>query len=143
MATHGIAAQDVVIVGESLGGAVATELAVRVKPRALVLQSTFTSIPGLLSDLVPWLPLRWFSRFDYDTQARIAQVPAPVLIAHSPDDDLIPFHHGQTLYATAREPKRFITLAGGHNDGFLFMRPEWAQALDGFLRGAEAAESAP
>jgi fermentation-respiration switch protein FrsA (DUF1100 family) len=59
------------------------------------------------------------------------------LIAHSPDDDLIPFHHGQTLYAEANEPKRFIELAGGHNEGFLFARPEWALALEHFLRRAE------
>jgi len=136
-ATRGIAAQDVVIVGESLGGAVAAELAARVSPRALVLQSTFTSIPDLAADIYPWLPVRWLSRFDYDTASRLAQVAAPVLVAHSPDDDLIPFRHGQTLYARANEPKRFIELAGGHNEGFLFARPEWTLALDEFLRGAE------
>lgn len=135
--TRGIAAHDVVIVGESLGGAVAAELATRVSPRALVLQSTFTSIPDLAADIYPWLPVRWISRFSYDTGSRIAQVSAPVLVAHSPDDDLIPFRHGQTLHARANEPKRFIALAGGHNEGFLFARPEWSLALDAFLRSTE------
>lgn len=135
--TRGIAAHDVVIVGESLGGAVATELATRVSPRALVLQSTFTSIPDLAAGIYPWLPVRWISRFDYDTGSRITQVAAPVLVAHSPDDDLIPFRHGKTLYARANQPKRFIELAGGHDEGFLFARPEWTLALDEFLRDAE------
>lgn len=131
---RGVAARDVVIAGESLGAAVATELAARTTPRALVIQSTFTSIPDLAAELYPILPVRWISRIDYDTKTRIARVAAPILIAHSPADELIAYRHGQALYASAREPKAFLALAGGHNEGYLHVRPDWVAALASFLR---------
>jgi fermentation-respiration switch protein FrsA (DUF1100 family) len=48
-------------------------------------------------------------------------------------DELIPFRHGRALYAAAPEPKAFIELAGGHNDGFIFRRREWVAAAAQFL----------
>lgn len=129
----GAAAKDVVIAGESLGAAIAVELAARTSPRALVIQSAFTSVPDLAGELYRFLPVRWISRFDYDTRSRSARVSAPVFVAHSPADELIPFRHGQALYAQAREPKHFVELAGGHNEGFIFARRAWVEALAGFL----------
>lgn len=134
---RGVAPKEVVIAGDSLGAAVATELAARTSPRALVIQSTFTSVPDLAAEHYRFLPVRWISRFDYDTLSRIAHVSAPVLVAHSPMDELIPFHHGQALYAKAREPKRFVELAGGHNEGYIFARRAWIDALAEFLRRSE------
>jgi fermentation-respiration switch protein FrsA (DUF1100 family) len=64
-------------------------------------------------------------------------VNAPVLIAHSPRDDIVPHAHGKTLYEAAREPKEFLELAGGHNDGFIFTRAEWVKALGSFLDTVE------
>lgn len=133
-AVRGVAPKDIVIAGESLGAAIATELAARRAPRALVIQSTFTSVPDLASELYRFLPVRWISRFQYDTGSRIAHVSAPVLIAHSPADEIIPFRHGRVLFERAREPKVFVELAGGHNEGFLFARRAWVDALDAFLR---------
>lgn len=132
-----VAAHDIVIAGESLGAAVATELASRTEPRALVIQSTFTSIPELGAELYPFLPVRWLSRIDYDTRLRIGRVAAPVLVAHSPADEIIPYRHGKAIYEAAREPKVFVELAGGHNEGILFVRPEWVAALDAFLRRSQ------
>jgi len=57
-----------------------------------------------------------------------------VLIAHSPDDEIIPFRHGQRLFEAAPGPKVFLRLSGGHNDGFIFMRPDWVEVLAGLLR---------
>jgi hypothetical protein len=56
-----------------------------------------------------------------------------VLIAHSPEDEIIPFRHGQLLYEAAPEPKAFLKMAGGHNEGFIFMLPAWVDALADFL----------
>lgn len=131
--SRGMAPQHIVLFGESLGGAVAAELAARERPGALVLASVFISAPALAADLYPWLPTRWLVRLNYDTRAALARVRSPVLIAHSPDDEIIPFHHGQHLFEAAAEPKVFLTLEGGHNDGFIFMRPQWVDALGGFL----------
>jgi uncharacterized protein len=80
--------------------------------------------------------VRLMSRFQYNTLERLAQVKAPVLVIHSPRDNIIPFSHGKKLYEAAREPKAFLEIAGGHNDGFVFMRPEWVQALGRFLEQA-------
>ena len=134
---RGIAPGDIVIVGESLGGAVATELASRTTPRAVILQSTFTSIPALAGEIYGFLPVRWISRHDYDTRARIQRISVPILIAHSPDDEIIPYRHGRELFDRARTPKHFIELSGGHNEGFLFVRPVWVAEVGAWLQRFE------
>ena len=124
---------DIILFGESLGAAVASWLAVGHTPRALVLASTFTSVPDLGAELYPYLPVRLISRFRYDNLANLKATRAPVLVAHSPQDEIIPYAHGRALYAAGRGPKQFLELAGGHNDGFVFMREDWVRALAGFL----------
>lgn len=135
---RGISPRRIVLFGESLGGAVAAWLAAQLgeqeRPGALVLSSVFTSVPDLAADLYPWLPARWLARLHYDTRAALARTGSPVLVAHSPDDEIIPFRHGQRLFEAAPGPKVFLQLSGGHNDGFIFMRPDWVDALAGFLR---------
>lgn len=126
---------QIVLFGESLGGAVASWLAARQKPAALVIASGFTSAPDLAQHFYPYLPVRWLARLRYDTRENLRAVAAPVLIAHSPEDEIIPFEHGQALYATANSPKRFLELGGGHNDGFIFMRESWVGELKDFLGG--------
>ncbi|HLD63367.1 MAG TPA: alpha/beta hydrolase, partial [Candidatus Peribacteraceae bacterium] len=123
----------IVLFGESLGGAVAAWLAAREKPAALVIASGFTSVPDLGQQLYPYLPVRWLARIRYDTREYLRAVTAPVLIAHSPEDDIIPFEHGRALFAAANPPKQFLELAGGHNDGFIFMRESWVRVLGDFL----------
>jgi fermentation-respiration switch protein FrsA (DUF1100 family) len=125
--------REVVLVGESLGGGVATWLALKYPPRALVLASTFKSVPDLGAQVYPWLPVRWLARIQYDNFSRIGIIDAPVLIAHSRNDDVIPFAHGEALFAAARELKAFLPLSGGHNDGFLFTRDDWIAAAGAFL----------
>jgi len=129
--------RDIVLFGESLGGGVATWLALKHPLRALVLASTFTSVPDLGAQVYPWLPVRWLARIEYGNRARIGRIAAPVLIAHSRDDDLIAFSHGQALFDAARDPKQFLELRGGHNDGFIFMREDWVRELGAFLERAE------
>lgn len=135
LAGRGVAGREIVLFGESLGGGVASWLAARERPRALVLASSFTSIPDLGAEVYPFLPVRRMSRFSYDTLERLSSIGAPVLVIHSPDDEIIPFAHGKRLYAAAREPKAFLEVSGGHNSGFVFMRPEWVKALAAFLDG--------
>jgi fermentation-respiration switch protein FrsA (DUF1100 family) len=113
----GVAAGRMVVWGESLGGAVAAWVAEKKHPGALILESTFTSIPDLASRLYPFLPIRWLCRFRYPTAVRLGSISCPVLVAHSPDDEMIPFAMGQKLYQAARDPKRFFTLRGSHNTG--------------------------
>lgn len=129
-----VAPARIVVFGESLGGAVAAWLVAHERAGALVLSSVFTSAPELAADLYPWLPAKWLVRMRYDTRAALAQVRCPVLVAHSPGDEIVPFRHGQRLFEAAAQPKVFLPLAGGHNDGFIFMRVPWVDALGAFLR---------
>jgi len=131
---RGLPPERIILFGESLGGGVAAWLAARERPGALVLSSAFISVPELASDLYPLLPVKWLARLRYDTRAALAKITCPVLIAHSPDDEIVPFRHGQTLFTAAAEPKVFLRLAGGHNDGFIFSRPVWVKILADFLR---------
>lgn len=141
--TRGISPGSIVLYGESLGGAVASWLAARELPRALVLASTFTSAVDLGAEVYFFLPVRLISRFSYDNRAHLRTVRAPVLVVHSRGDDIVPFAHSEAVFAAAREPKKFLELAGGHNDGFVFMRPEWIAALDEFLARAEQLKDTP
>ena len=131
--TRGVPAKDVVLFGESLGGGVASWLAARHAPKALVLASTFTSAVDLGAEIYGFLPVRLVSRFKYATLERLPQVRSPVLVMHSRDDEIIPYSHGRRLYEAANAPKAFVDLAGGHNSGFVYTRNEWVAALREFL----------
>lgn len=124
----------IVLVGESLGGAVVARLAAEEQPGALVLASGFISVPELAAELYPWLPVRQLTRYRYDTLAALERVSCPVLIAHSRQDDIVPYRHGERLFAAAKEPKAFLEMAGGHNKGFLFTREAWREELGRFLQ---------
>ncbi len=126
--------REVVLFGRSLGAAIAADLATRVNPAALIIESAFTSIPDLAAALYPFLPARWLARFRYSTQAALVSVLCPLLIVHSRDDEIIPFAHGQRLFAVANEPKRLLELRGGHNDGFLVSRHAYMDGLHAFLQ---------
>ncbi len=131
--TREIEPRRIALLGESLGGAVAAWLASRQPPGALVLASVITSVPDMGAEVYPFLPVRLLSRFDYNTRAYLKNVEAPVLIAHSREDDIIPYRHGRALFEAAREPKTFLEMRGGHNDSFLFSREAWVRELGVFL----------
>ena len=114
--------QSIILFGRSLGGAVATQAAARLTdtpPAGLVLESSFTSFVDVGAHFYPWLPVRWFARFTYDTEDTIQAVTCPVIIIHSPDDEMIPYQMGRRLYNAAPEPKQFAELKGTHNEGFV------------------------
>ncbi|WP_460194174.1 alpha/beta hydrolase [Thermosynechococcus sp. FA-CM-4201] len=103
--------ERVILYGRSLGGGVATELATQVAIAGLVLESTFTSIFRVV---VPF-PLFPFDRFI--NRDKLPQVKVPLLILHGTADSIVPFRHGQHLFAIAREPKFSLWVEGAdHND---------------------------
>ncbi len=128
-----IAAERIVLFGRSLGAGIAAELATRTRPGALIMESAFTSVPDMAATLYPWLPVRLLSRYRYDAREQLASINCPLLVAHSRDDEIIPFTHGQRLFEHAREPKQFLELRGGHNDGFLVTGQGYSDALERFL----------
>lgn len=136
VSVEGFAPGEIVAFGESLGGAVVIELALRHGLAAVIAQDTFTSIPDIGSELYPWLPVRLLGRTRYDSAAKIGRLTVPVLVMHSRDDEIVPFAHGRTLYEAAREPKRFLETAGGHSGGGFQLREEWTKVVRDFVEGA-------
>jgi hypothetical protein len=131
--TRGESPERIVLFGRSLGGALAAWLATQVQPGALILESAFISVPEMAADLYWWLPARWLARLQYATRDYLAEVRCPVQVIHSPDDEIIPYRHGRSLYAAARPPRTFLQLRGDHNTGFLMSGAAYVNGLDAFL----------
>ncbi len=134
--TLGLAPDDIVIYGRSLGGAVALELAARVTPRALIVESTFSSLAEMARVHYPYLPAGLLLRFKYPSLEHIRKVRAPILVAHSETDALIPFAQAERLFAAAPGPKQFYRLHGGHNDAFVQAGQPYYDALGDFIARA-------
>lgn len=110
-------ARRIIYHGRSLGGAVAIELARRHPPDALIVESTFTSLPDVGHTHYPLLPVRWLARHRYESAAKVGQLSCPKLFLHGRADTLIPITIGEQLFHSAAEPKRFIRTNGDHTDG--------------------------
>jgi fermentation-respiration switch protein FrsA (DUF1100 family) len=137
---RGFPPRRIVAHGESLGGGVAAALALRRSVGGLVLQSTFTSVPDLGAELFPWLPVRTLGRIRFDIRGKLPAIQVPVLVLHSRIDSVVPFHHGESNYATANEPKRFQELQGDHNDGLSVDREAFSAGIRQLLSLLAAAE---
>jgi fermentation-respiration switch protein FrsA (DUF1100 family) len=129
----GFGATQIIALGESLGGGIASELALRETVGGLILQSTFASVTELGAELFPWLPVRWIGTIRYDTRSKLPRVKVPVLIMHSRADSLIGFRHAQKNYAAASEPKLLWEIGGDHNRFLQFDRERYLEGLNKFL----------
>jgi len=118
----------IILFGRSLGGSIAADLASKVSAGSLVVESAFTSFVAVGKKYYPFMPVKLFARFDYNTIGHIKKVKAPVMVIHSPDDRIISFKFGKQLFEAANEPKKFVEIAGGHNDGFLLSKDIYVEA---------------
>ena len=134
--TRKIPAHRIVVFGRSLGGPIAAYTATRQTPGALILESTFTSVPDMAARLYPIFPVRLLSRFQYNTGKMLLSVSSPVLIIHSPDDEIIPFENGQKLLMNAKEPKKILKISGGHNEGFLDSGKAYIGGINSFIEAS-------
>jgi fermentation-respiration switch protein FrsA (DUF1100 family) len=127
------APEDIIVFGRSLGGSVASWLAARERPAALIVESSFTSVPDVGQEAYPWLPVRWLTRFKHATRDEVRKASCPVLVVHSRDDEIIPFHHGEAIFDAANEPKEFLEIRGGHNDGQALSATAYRDGIRDFL----------
>ncbi|MBW7876868.1 MAG: alpha/beta hydrolase [Candidatus Cloacimonetes bacterium] len=139
--SKGYAEDQIIVHGRSLGGPQAAHVARRFFPKALVLESTFTSLPELGKQLYPWLPVLLLSRVQYPTLEDVKAVRCPVLIVHSTQDEVIPYPHGQKIFETAPEPKSFVTITGDHNEGYFTSGKTYVDGLKSFLMGLNSSQA--
>ncbi|MFH1258547.1 MAG: alpha/beta hydrolase [Elusimicrobiota bacterium] len=123
----------IVVYGESLGGAVAAELCLRRKARALILQSTFSSVAKVAQPIYPFLPVKLLIAQKYDTLAKIKNIHLPKLIAHGQQDEVINFQHGEMIFQAAAHPKQFLPFPGGHNDDLYVTSEAYKKELMDFF----------
>jgi uncharacterized protein len=112
----GVAEDRIVLMGESLGGAVAVDLATD-GARALILENTFSSAPDVAAVHYPWIPVRLLMRTKFDAAGKIGSYHGPLFQSHGERDRIVPLDSAMKLFAAANEPKQFILLKGhDHND---------------------------
>jgi pimeloyl-ACP methyl ester carboxylesterase len=117
----------ILLLGRSVGSGPAVDLAARKPVGGLILESAFTSAFRVFS-IGYVIPVDRFRNID-----KIAKVTCPVLVAHGRDDEIVPFAHGQQLFAAANEPKRCLWVDGGnHNDLPEVGGKQYDQALKDF-----------
>lgn len=113
----GVEEKDVVLMGRSLGGGVAVDLA-QDGCRALVVESTFTSLPDVAARIYPFLPVRYVMRTRFNSLKKMATYGGPLLVSHGDADELVPYSMGEDLLAASpSDCKRLFRIeGGGHND---------------------------
>lgn len=134
VSTRGLNERNIILFGRSLGGAIAAQLATKVKAGALIVESTFSSTEALAKTVYWYLPVRLLARIHYPTDKYISRVSCPVLVIHSTQDEIIPYRQGRQIFDLAPEPKRFLELRGSHNEGFSLSRRDYIRGLDDFLK---------
>ncbi len=137
--TRGILPQDIVLYGESLGGAVAIDLARR-QPHdhAAIIQSSFTSMAAVIKRRQDWysyFPIDLLLTEKFDSIAKVKDLKMPVLFLHGTDDRIVPFDMSQMLYAQAPEPKSLFLIDNGAHVRIYSPQQSYLKAIQGFLDG--------
>lgn len=129
-----LGAGELLLFGESLGCAIALQLACEQPARALLLEAPFTSIPDMARTLFPFLPAALLARTRYDNLAKIPRLATPLVVFHGERDETVPFKQGRRLFEAAPQPKRFVAIAGaGHNDAYVVGGERYWEAWRAFL----------
>ena len=131
--TMHIAPDHIVIFGHSLGSGVAIELASKVPAAGLIIEGAYTSVAQRGQEIYPYLPINLVSTQRFASIDRIGSVTTPKLFLHSPEDRIIPFAHGQKLFAAAQGIKRFVDVKGGHQNAYSLDKAKYYGAVTQLL----------
>ena len=132
-AARGFPSERMVLFGESLGAAVAVELALRHRFRAVVLETPFLSVPAMAKAHYPYVP-RFLLRTRFDNESKIGRISAPKLIIAAERDEIVPRGHAERLYELARPPRELFVIRGArHNDTYRVGGTEYLAVWRRFL----------
>ena len=129
----GFEAEDIVVVGESLGTGVAVHVAANRDISALALEAPYSSITDVAASSYWWLPVRYLLKDRYESISRIGSIRVPLLITHGTADRVVPFEFGQRLFEAANQPKQFRTVEGAGHEA-IFERDTWAASIQFFSK---------
>jgi uncharacterized protein len=130
------AGEKLILFGESLGGAVAVNLAARVAPAGLILQSTFTSAKDMAKTNILFRLMFPLTNVRFDSATDIVRVACPKLVIHGTRDEIVPYRMGEILYERMASPKWFYSVPeAGHNDLLWIAGAEYGRQLRTFLSG--------
>ncbi len=134
-----VSSEHIVLFGKSLGGAVAVDLATRVRPAGLIVQSSFTSVPDMARAILPFSPT-FLIRTKMDSIRKIPKLGFPKLFIHSPADEIVPYRLGRRLFEAASEPKQFFEIPGApHNETYLVGGKAYLDVIRHFIQSCDPA----
>jgi fermentation-respiration switch protein FrsA (DUF1100 family) len=130
---EGIPVNQIIVYGFSLGGSVVVDLASKYEVKALIVESSFTSLGEMGRKMFPILPAEYFLWEQLSSIKKISHVRCPVFISHGRADQVIPFSQGQRLFEAANEPKTFFIPPEGFDDHSAPHSQEHNEALRQFI----------
>jgi fermentation-respiration switch protein FrsA (DUF1100 family) len=134
---EGLSSDQIILFGESLGGAVAIDLASKKDVAGIILEATFTTLRELANEIFPVLPTALVSD-QYTSILKVPKIDTPILFVHGTRDEIVPFKMGETLFKAAKGNKDFWEVQNaGHNDLYLIAGQEYNKKLSTFLEGLE------
>lgn len=133
--------EAIIIYGQSLGAAVAVELAVQRKEAGLILEAPFASIREMAKAAFPWLPIGRLLSTRYDLISKIDRVKAPLLLIHGDKDEVVPYVQGRRVFEAARSPKEMYTVReAGHNNLYRIGGVSYIRTMSRFIEEVSSNE---
>ena len=124
----------IILFGHSLGTGVTIELARHVPAAGMIVEDAYTSVADRGQEVFPLLPVKLIANSRFASIEKVGELKLPKLFLHAKHDQVIPFRHGQAVFAAAAEPKQFVALESGHADGYLAARTTYYPAIDAFIK---------
>lgn len=118
----GYDSSEVVLHAESLGTAIAADVASRHKCAGLILEAPLAGLGEMAARILPIVGPLFVNGFN--TRTTIQRVRVPLLVLHGDADEIVPFSQGQAVFSAANQPKEFWRIEGGHHNDLLYAAGE-------------------